>query len=151
MLPVGLLRQFGSLATSITIATRRRLSRLRRLIDTIDSISIYNRLQLGNPKWRIAVNDADFEISPTGIGLRARPLQNTNKWSKCRRLFFLLFHRHQRPHSSLGQQLKATLLRGVLVPARGVHEEGPRRCRGQTTCWQIPLLFSRIEWCANKL
>lgn len=81
MLPVGLLRQFGSLATSITIATRRRLSRLRRLIDTIDSIpiSIYNRLQLGNPKWRIAVNDADFEISPTGIGLRARPLQNTNK------------------------------------------------------------------------
>lgn len=78
MLPVGLLRQFGSLATSITIATRCRLSQLRRLIDTIDSISV--SISMHDSNWvtqngALLLNDADFEILPT----RERPLQNTNK------------------------------------------------------------------------
>lgn len=140
MLPVGLLRQFGSLATSITIATRRRLSRLRRLIDSIPDSSTPSTPSPSTTDFNwVTQNGALLLMMPT---LKFRRLASGYVRAHCKiqineasvAAFFLLFHRHQRPHSSLGQQLKATLLRGVLVPARGVHEEGPRRCRGQTTC-----------------
>lgn len=73
MLPVGLLRQFGSLATSITIATRRRRSDSSTPTSSPSHLHLHAQLwaQLGNPKWRIAVNDADFEILPTRNESRA--------------------------------------------------------------------------------
>lgn len=114
MLPVGLLRQFGSLATSITIATRRR-SDSSTPTSSPSHLHLHAQLcaQLGNPKWRIAVNDADFEILPTRNESRAHCKIQINEASVA--AFFSCFfgRHHQRPHSSLGKQLKATLLQGV--------------------------------------
>lgn len=84
MLPVGLLRQFGSLATSITIATRRHQLRLHR------HLHAHLWAQLGNPKWRIAVNDADFEILPTRNESRAHCKIQINEASVAA-FFFLAF------------------------------------------------------------
>lgn len=114
MLPVGLLRQFGSLATSITIATRRRSD---SSTPTSSPSHLHAQLwaQLGNPKWRIAVNDADFEILPTRNESRAHCKIQINEASVAAFFFLTCFfgRHHQRPHSSLGKQLKATLLQGV--------------------------------------
>jgi len=119
--------------TSITITTHRVS---HRLIDTIDNLHRLHRVG-GNPKWRIGVNDADFEILPT------RPLlQNTNKWSKCRLLLLLVFFHSLKFSSSSA----ATFVIWQTTESDTRPREGGRGRRTDNV-----LTDTFFEWCANKL